>query len=940
MEKSGLMGAPLNYWPPMSLRSACTDKEAKRETMRIYLSSTYEDLEEYRRTVYTALRKAGHEVFAMEEYVACDERPLDKCLNDVAKTDLYVGLFAFRYGYVPPAGHENKDSLSITELEYRSAANNPSIRCITYVLDESVPWPNIYKDSWTGKNETGQSIERLREYLCTETLTPSFTSPHQLASEVQAAVSRVEKSIRHESLRGVNPEREITWDIKQCAPYPGLRRFTRRYSRVFFGRDADVRAILDRLNSPFGRFLIVSGDSGSGKSSLIDAGVLPNLEKKGESTSDSCRAVYFRPNRSNDVFHALLSTLQNYAEVTDMDPFGEVAEMDPVSKADELAENPEKLPQTLHEIVVRGFDHCNLVLFLDQMEELFTGAGDGQRLSAINDFLTGLYQAASEGTLSVIATIRGDFLHHCHRIPALLTVLRGSGHYPLGGLEAYMLHDMITKPAQCAGLYITDSLAWRLVRDAGTEPGSLPLLAFVLRRLFDEREDSELSEAIYDRLSGSETNGMQGVLANYATEVERQFQDAFGKGTSEQLLELFSYLLTINVEGVPTRRWASESELPGYLRPIVELLVTKRLLTKVGKGEAAAVSIAHEKLFDAWPVLTRWIAKNKTTLATLSMAVVDATQWRTNEYDLVYLWHPERLKQLQQTLEQIPKYQTKDLKDYAWPGVCLVELLENPSLSDEERLTIGHYLAQLGDPRPGIGLREDGVPDIDWVAIPGGHVLLEADAGEKTVKPFEIARYPVTHTQYQIFIDSPDGYRHEAWWMDLDRQNHKTARWAESNAPRENVAWQEAVAYCRWLSNKLGYLVRLPDEFEWQHAATRGDRSRNYPWGEKWKAKHCNSAESGLNRTTAVGLYPHGTWLGGPLDMAGNVQEWCSNKFRFPTDSQIDRLDDVRVLRGGAWSSMLSFCSASSRSYGDSLHDETWFDPYGFRVMRPSSFGA
>ena len=68
----------------------------------IYLSSTYEDLKEYRKVVFDSLRKSGYQVTAMEDYVATDQRPVEKCLKDVAEADIYVGLFAFRYGYIPP----------------------------------------------------------------------------------------------------------------------------------------------------------------------------------------------------------------------------------------------------------------------------------------------------------------------------------------------------------------------------------------------------------------------------------------------------------------------------------------------------------------------------------------------------------------------------------------------------------------------------------------------------------------------------------------------------------------------------------------------------------------------------------------------------------------------------------------------------------------------
>ena len=86
---------------------------------RIYVSATYGDLKEHREQVYRALRQLGHDAVAMEDYVAADQRPLDRCLADVAACDLYVGIFAHRYGYIPEQG--NPQGRSITELEYRHA---------------------------------------------------------------------------------------------------------------------------------------------------------------------------------------------------------------------------------------------------------------------------------------------------------------------------------------------------------------------------------------------------------------------------------------------------------------------------------------------------------------------------------------------------------------------------------------------------------------------------------------------------------------------------------------------------------------------------------------------------------------------------------------------------------------------------------------------------
>ncbi|HAT44311.1 MAG TPA: hypothetical protein DCS90_04335 [Ktedonobacter sp.] len=85
---------------------------------KIYISSTFADLKDYREKVYHALRQMHHDAIAMEDYVATDQRPLDRCLADVAACDLYIGIFAWRYGYIPPK--DNPEQKSITELEYRS----------------------------------------------------------------------------------------------------------------------------------------------------------------------------------------------------------------------------------------------------------------------------------------------------------------------------------------------------------------------------------------------------------------------------------------------------------------------------------------------------------------------------------------------------------------------------------------------------------------------------------------------------------------------------------------------------------------------------------------------------------------------------------------------------------------------------------------------------
>ncbi|MEV4641807.1 DUF4062 domain-containing protein [Actinoplanes sp. NPDC049548] len=154
---------------------------------RIYVSSTFRDLQDEREGVYRALRELGHDVTAMEDYVAADERPVDKCLRDVADSDVYVGLFAWRYGYVP--GDDDPAGLSITEREYLQAGVSAIPRLI-FLLREDAPWPPPLMDSRTGDNGRGDRITALRERLARRHVVGLFGSVEELSRQVASAVTR------------------------------------------------------------------------------------------------------------------------------------------------------------------------------------------------------------------------------------------------------------------------------------------------------------------------------------------------------------------------------------------------------------------------------------------------------------------------------------------------------------------------------------------------------------------------------------------------------------------------------------------------------------------------------------------------------------------------------------------------------------------------------
>ena len=290
----------------------------------------------------------------------------------------------------------------------------------------------------------------------------------------------------------------------------------------------------------------------------------------------------------------------------------------------------------------------------------------------------------------------------------------------------------------------------------------------------------------------------------------------------------------------------------------------------------------------------------------------------------------------------------------------LLAELDDPATPPPRRLAIGDELEGLGDPRPGVGLDRNGLPAIDWVAIPPGH--FEYQQGEALELPgFWMARYPVTNRQFQAFI-AAGGYEVAPGWLSKTRQaltkltgrevesgtdgwrnlrqrQPEASRWQQGNRPRTNVDWYEAVAFTRWLGARLGLpegALRLPTETEWERAA-RGAAGRVYPWGNEYRPGHANVDERAgqagpwyLQQTTAVGVYPHGAAPEGVEDLSGGVWEWCLNRFEDPGDTRVDASGAPRALRGGSWFDVPDIARAGARHWN--LPDYR-FGNIGFRVL-------
>jgi formylglycine-generating enzyme required for sulfatase activity len=235
----------------------------------------------------------------------------------------------------------------------------------------------------------------------------------------------------------------------------------------------------------------------------------------------------------------------------------------------------------------------------------------------------------------------------------------------------------------------------------------------------------------------------------------------------------------------------------------------------------------------------------------------------------------------------------------------LIEELGVSLLDHQRRADIGERLAQLDDRRPGVALDEKGLPDIEWLPVPEGKVTLVDKEGRSIdtfeVKRFYIARYPVTMRQFDVF-SKPKIYYDKRWWkgLEIDPERHgpELQKPGTANHPAQFVSWFQGVAFCRWLTHELGYIVRLPTEWEWQMAATGGHEDYEYPWG-KWDATRANFRQ-GVYKLMSVGMYPDGRSPIGAYDMSGNMYEWCANEFDNPAKTGTSGTSP-RTTRGGAF---------------------------------------
>ncbi len=642
------------------------------------------------------------------------------------------------------------------------------------------------------------------------------------------------------------------------SPFPGLRAFTPEDAPIFFGRGRETDALIAKVAAS--RFVVVVGASGSGKSSLVGAGLLPRLAANAIVSetvgSRFWQAVRFTPGE--------VGTNPLMALAVALKPL--VGDRPPREIAEALAANPAALEPLLAPFFAEASEWAEVLFFLDQFEELFTLAHP----THIDPFVRVLAHIARSDRLRAVVTLRADFYPHWVRWPDLARLLEGA-QLPLAIPTPVALHEMIVRPAERAGLIFEDGLAEQIIDDTGTEPGALALMAYTLDELYQARgEDGRLTFALYDAMGG-----VQGAIAQRA-------EDTFSALPAEAqaaLSPVFRQLVEIDEQGLLTRHRARLSQLtehPGATA-LVEALTSARLLTQgTDASRSAIVEVAHEALLTNWPRLRQRLDDDRSFLQWRQRLNRDAEAWHASEQDGSYLYSGLRLAEATRWTGE-PQY-TTELTDRAQA------FLQASQARHRRLLLLRGVLIAIPVIISVIALGYWGSLELLRLQARGEMVAFDTStaqlgsAGEAvTVAAFEIDRAEVSLGQYRLCVQaggcSPPYVTTQTGNPFVEEQ--------DEHLPVTMVNAYQASQFCRWLGR------RLPSAAEWERAA-RGTDGRAWPWGgeDAPDASRVNMAldapDAPLRPAAAVAVddpaYAGGATPEGILHLLGNVMEWTATE--------------------------------------------------------------
>lgn len=505
-------------------------------------------------------------------------------------------------------------------------------------------WPGVD----TGDNPLHKIINQLRRALGDSATDPTYIET--IRKRGYRTLAEVRFPIGHEAT--ASPQ---SW--QGGSPFPGLQAYSANYAEVFFGRSEQISTLLNRISQQiiYGRaFCLVLGPSGSGKSSLINAGVVPNLMKGGGYNGigvASFSSLDFADVSKGQLLTDLASVMLDW-EINDTPVF---EGMSADTLAVQLVEDIQGvINQCTQALKVQPFTQPFFALFIDRLEVLLSSPlfSDTERTV----FVELLEQLATSKAVIIISACRNDFYPLLVGYPSLMAGKSRGAHFDLAPPTRTELLQMIRLPAVAANLsWEVDSetampLDEMLCSDAASNPDALPMLQYTLQALYLQRSaDDKLLVSVYHALGG-----IEGAIGKNAEQAISHLSDA----EKASLPRILSLLVTLREdEKSITSRTARWSQLQSTAETaLVQAMVDSRLFVSHLQNGEPCFSIAHEALLRRWPRATAWISEHSDSLSIKSRLQHLSTRWLSEAKHSAYLLAEGKPLKEAQSLSQNPLF--------------------------------------------------------------------------------------------------------------------------------------------------------------------------------------------------------------------------------------------------------------------------------------------
>ena len=643
-------------------------------SFKIFLSSPG-DVAEERALAEFVFRRLADEIadIAHLSFMIWEHEPLfghtgfQQQIERPSQSDLVVTILWSRLGTRLPSDYapvKGEPAPTGTEFEINDALASYALRGKPNLLIyRKMPGPQIGLGSKDFK-ERSEQYRRLDEF-CRKTFYDEqgvatvahhkFANSHdferKLATHVRRWVDQVLHLPQSERFRPF-------W--RGESPFRGLQSFDAEHQAVYFGRSEAMSDLTRRIRDveaaattePAARLLLVQGMSGSGKTSLFKAGLLPRLVLRPVEGIAQWISLHLHPSESDPATRGtgalgvLASMLRQC--VPALVRLGTTAEL-----ADELFSRPGAAASKIESAIAADAvaadiepSRIRLLIYIDQLEEVFSNPAASVGEAPLIGAIVALCHSPS---IWIAATIRSDFIHRLEAYPDLMQALGRNLSYTLLPPRPDELAEMIREPARAAGLTWEErdgvSLDKELLRDATDNPEALPLLEYTLAELYERREGRLLRWSQYG-------GGLRGALISAADEVV----DGAGGDVDTAFRDVMRELVGVGEDGAATRRYASLARFPtgSAARGLLDRLVARRLCvtTDEGLGDGPVTSLAHEALIRSWPRAQQWLQRETALLRVRDELARDTVVWEYHKRGDDWLGvAPEKLAAIRQVEE-------------------------------------------------------------------------------------------------------------------------------------------------------------------------------------------------------------------------------------------------------------------------------------------------